>query len=328
MKKNGSDASLRASLRRVVALEADALRLLHEAIDGRFVRAARLMARCTGNIIVTGMGKSGIIARKIAATLSSTGTPAIYLDPADALHGDLGMVRRRDLALAIGKSGESAELNAVLPALKRLGVRVIALTANPTSTLGRFADLVLAIPVEREACPLNLAPTCSTTAALAAGDALAVALMDLRRFRREHFAMLHPGGQLGRRLTLRVDDVMRAGRDNPVVRLDVDATRMLLEITRKRAGAASVVDARGKLVGLVTDFDIRRAVSAHGDLRRVSVREVMNPRPITARSGSLAAEAAQLMSERRNPLNVLPVVDRARRPVGMLQIHDLRAQGL
>lgn len=316
------------SVRKVIGLEAAALRELHAAVDGAYADAVELMAVCKGKIIVTGIGKSGLIAQKIAATLSSTGTPALYLHPAEGMHGDLGSVERRDLILAIGKSGESHELNALLPSLKRIGSKIIAITANPRSTLGKSAAVVLYTPIRAEACPLNLAPTTSTAVALAVGDALAVALMDRKRFRKEHFALLHPGGQLGRRLTLRVSDVMRTGEENPLVKVTATTAAMLAEMTRKHAGAVSVVDGKGRLVGLVTDFDIRRVLENGRRLLDLSIAEIMNKRPSTIRAGRLAVEAVEVMSDRITPFNVLPVIDGRGRAVGLIQVHDLRARGL
>jgi len=240
----------------------------------------------------------------------------------------LGLVQKGDVLIAVGKSGESDELNALLPRLRALGVKIVALTANPRSTLAKAAALILETPVEAEACPHNLAPTCSTTAALAAGDALAVALMKQRGFGRDHFALNHPGGRLGRRLTLKVSDVMRGGEDNPVVRSGIATSAMFVELTRKRAGAVSVVDARGRFLGLITDYDIRRCLEKGLDTRRLPVSRIMNRRPTTIAPTALAARAVEIMENRRNPFNVLPVVDARGRAVGMIQIHDLRARGL
>ena len=328
MKKTQSDAAIIKEIRRVLRLEARTLAGLERAVDARYAAAVRLLAGCRGKVIVTGVGKSGLIAQKIAATLSSTGTPAVHLDPSEALHGGLGLVQKGDVLIAVGKSGESDELNALLPRLRGIGAKLVALTANSRSTLARAADIVLPTPIENEACPHDLAPTCSTTAALAAGDALAVALMGVRGFSREHFALNHPGGRIGRRLTLKVSDIMRGGEDNPIVRSDVSAMSMLMEMTRMRAGAVSVVDSRGRLLGLITDFDIRRALERGLDIRKVPVRRIMNRRPTTILPTALAARAVEIMEGRKNPFNVLPVVDARGRSVGMIQIHDLRARGL
>ena len=328
MRRSRGDAAIVKELRRVVRLEARALGDLERAVDGRYADAVRLLARCRGKVIVTGVGKSGLIAQKIAATLSSTGTPAVHLDPSEALHGGLGLVQKGDVLIAVGKSGESDELNALLPRLRGIGAKIVALTANPASTLARAAALVLLTPVETEACPHNLAPTCSTTAALAAGDALAVALMKVRGFGRDSFALNHPAGRIGRRLTLKVSDIMRGGEDNPVVRSTASTSEMFVELTRKRAGAVSVVDGRGRLVGLITDYDIRRCLEKGLDIRRLPVADIMNRRPTTVLPSSLAARAVEIMEGRKNPFNVLPVVDARGRSVGMIQIHDLRARGL
>jgi arabinose-5-phosphate isomerase len=328
MRQSRSDAAIVKEIRRVLRLEARTLAGLERAVDARYAAAVRLLARCRGKVIVTGVGKSGLIAQKIAATLSSTGTPAVHLDPSEALHGGLGLVQKGDVLIAVGKSGESDELNALLPRLRGIGAKIVALTANPSSTLARAAALVLLTPVEAEACPHNLAPTCSTTAALAAGDAIAVALMGVRGFGRDHFALNHPAGRLGRRLTLKVSDIMRGGEDNPIVRAKASTSEMFVELTRKRAGAVSVVDARGRLIGLITDYDIRRCLEKGLDIRKLPVADIMNRRPTTILPTALAARAVEIMEGRKNPFNVLPVVDARGRSVGMIQIHDLRARGL
>ena len=315
-------------IRRVLALEARALARVATAVDSRWEKAVKMIAACKGKLFLTGVGKSGFVAQKIAATFSSTGTPAMFLDPGEAAHGGLGAVQKEDLVLAIGKSGESDELNALLPALRQRGVKLIAMTANPRSTLAKAAALLLETPIEGEACPLNLAPTTSTTVAMALGDALAVALMKRRGFKSEHFAANHPAGRLGKRLTLRVRDVMRAGADNPTAPIGATAVELLSIITRLQAGAASIVDAKGRFLGLVTDFDVRRTLEEGGDFRRRSVRSIMNATPTTILPDALAAEAVDLMEDRRTPFNVLPVVDAKGRAVGMIQIHDLRARGL
>lgn len=315
-------------IRRVIGLEAKALLRVQRAVDGSFERAVEWMLKCRGKVILAGVGKSGLIAQKIAATLSSTGTPAVFLSPGEAMHGGLGLVQRQDLVVAVGKSGESDELSGILPALRRVGARLIAITANAKSTLARHAGVVLLTPVDEEACPLNLSPTCSTTAALAVGDALAVALMKLRNFKAEQFALNHPGGRLGKRLSLTVEDIMRGGEDNPVVPVSASVSDLLIEITRKHAGAASIIDAQGRLVGLVTDFDIRRALERGRNIKSLGIRQVMNPKPTRVMSHEPAMKAVELMENRANPFNVLPVVDRRGRAVGLVQVHDLRARGL
>lgn len=331
MKRSRQKASrldILAEIRRVIDCERTALRRVRSAVDSSYARAVEMLASCRGKVILTGVGKSGAIAQKITATLSSTGTPAVYLDPVEAMHGGMGLVQRQDLVLAIGKSGESDELNALLPHLRARGAKLIALTANPKSTLARRADVILHTPIVEEACPLNLAPTSSTTVALVIGDALAVALMKRRNFDAGDFARNHPGGRLGRRLSLTAADVMRAGKDNPVVRLDAGVRRLLIEITRKQAGAASIVNARGRFVGLVTDYDLRRALEGGKNPFTLSIQDVMNPHPTTVRPDTSTAQAVALMENRRNPFNVLPVVDRRGRAVGLIQVHDLHARGL
>lgn len=315
-------------IRRVIDLEAQALLHVRGAVNGSYARAVEWMYACRGKVILTGVGKSGLIAQKIAATLSSTGTPALYLQPGEAMHGSLGLIQRSDLVVAIGKSGESDELSGMLPALRAIGAKLIAITANPKSTLAKQAGLVLITPITDEACPLNLSPTCSTTAALAVGDALAVALMKLKNFKAEHFARNHPGGRLGKRLNLKVSDIMRGGEDNPVVRVSDTISQMLVGITRQHAGAASIIDKSGRLVGLVTDYDIRRMLERAGNIRTLTIRQIMNPKPTTVFSDEFAAKAVDIMENRATPFNVLPVIDRRKRAVGMIQIHDLRARGL
>jgi arabinose-5-phosphate isomerase len=269
-----------------------------------------------------------MVAQKIASTLASTGTPALYMHPSEAMHGGLGLVQRGDILLAIGKSGESDELNTLLPHIRSIGAKLIALTANPKSTLAKHAALVLETPIDEEACPLNLAPTCSTTAALAVGDALAIALMKVRNFKEDQFAKNHPGGRLGKRLNLKVSDIMRSGEQNPLVSVSDTVGHMLVVITRQGAGAVSIVDTRGRLAGLVTDYDIRKMLEKGKNIHRMTIRQIMNPAPTSIRDTDSAAKAIQTMEKRKNPFNVLPVVDHRNRAVGMVQVHDLRARGL
>ncbi len=323
-----SSVNVTAEIRRVLGLEAEALERVRKAVNADYAAAVRWLLECRGKVILTGVGKSGLVAQKIAATFSSTGTPAVYLQPGDALHGSLGFIQKSDLVLAIGKSGESDELSALLPSIRAIGARLIAVTANPKSTLAKAAGLVLVTPIDEEACPHNLAPTCSTTAALAVGDALAVALMKVRNFGREHFARNHPGGRLGKRLNLKVSDVMRGGEDNPTVRVDASFRALLVAITRGQAGAVSVVDAKGRLAGLVTDYDLRAALTRKDDIFKSTIHGLMNPRPTSVRADEPAEKAVRIMEDRERPFSVLPVVDRRGKSVGLVQVHDLRARGL
>ncbi len=328
MPKTTNSQAILASIRSVIRLEAETLNAVARSTNISFVRGIRLLKSCRGKIVVTGIGKSGIIAQKIASTLASTGTPALYMHPAEGLHGDLGLVERKDLILAIGKSGESAELTGMLPTLKRIGVKIVAITGNAKSTLARNADVVLKTPIKKEACPLDLAPTTSTTAALAVGDAIAVTLMRMRNFRRDQFARLHPGGSLGKRLTLRVSDVMRGGKENPTVSINASLSKVLDEMTLKHAGAVCVVDSKKKLVGLITDFDIRKVLNNKQDPRKLTARQLMNAKPARIGNRKMAVDAVEIMDDRENPFNVLPVIDAGGRAVGIVQVHDLRAIGL
>ena len=316
-----SDASLAASGRRVVEIEAHALQDLASRLDGAFSAACRLILGSKGRVVATGMGKSGHIARKIAATLASTGTPAFYVHPGEAGHGDLGMITDADVVLALSYSGESDEILTVLPVLKRQGNPLIAMTGRPQSTLAREADLHLDVSVPAEACPLALAPTASTTAALAMGDALAVALLEARGFTSDDFARSHPAGALGRRLLLHIADVMHGGDDIPRVDADATLSDALLEMSRKRLGMTAVVDDSGTLVGLFTDGDLRRALDTDLDVRSAGIAQVMTRNPRTIGADQLAVEAARLLE--KHQINGLIVVDEAGRAVGALNIHDL-----
>jgi arabinose-5-phosphate isomerase len=308
--------------RKVLRIEAEAVARLADRIGEPFAQACTLILACTGRVVVSGMGKSGHIARKTAATLASTGTPAFFLHPADASHGDLGMVTRDDLFIAVSNSGSTAELLAIVPTLKRQGARLIAITGNAGSTLARLADVHLDAGVEREACPMNLAPTASTTAALALGDALAVALLDARGFGPMDFARSHPGGALGRRLLTRVADVMRSGDSLPGVPAGSALADAIMEITRKRMGMTAVLGPGNELVGVFTDGDLRRLLEQRRDIHELTVDQVMTRTPRTIGSQSLAAEAVRIMEEQR--INQLLVVDDGRL-AGALSIHDLLA---
>jgi arabinose-5-phosphate isomerase len=301
--------------------EADALRALATRLDARFAHAIELILQTRGRVVVMGIGKSGHIGRKIAATFASTGTPSFFVHPAEASHGDLGMVTPNDLVLAISNSGESSELTAILPFLKRLGAPLIAMTGNPSSSLARYADVIVDSHVEREACPLNLAPTTSTTAQLALGDALAVALLDARGFRAEDFARSHPGGALGRKLLTHVDDVMRTGNDIPQVLPQASFSELMREMSSKGLGASAIVDAQGKIQGIFTDGDLRRRIEAGADLRSATADAVMHPKPRTISPGALAADAAEMM-ERHGITSVLVAQDDSQL-VGIVHIRDL-----
>jgi len=288
---------------------------------GGFARAVAAVLACRGRVVVMGMGKSGHVGRKIAATLASTGTPAMFVHPAEASHGDLGMVTEHDIVMAISNSGESDELNVILPVLKRLHVPLIALTGKPSSTLGRHADMVIESTVAQEACPLNLAPTASTTTQMALGDALAVALLDARGFREEDFARSHPGGALGRKLLLHVHDLMRSGDALPRVGPDASFTAMLREMTGKGLGLTAIVDDDAQVLGIFTDGDLRRLIERGADLRSLIARDVMHPNPRRIGADALAVEAADLMEQHR--ITSVLVVDDEQRLVGTLNSNDL-----
>ncbi len=311
-----------ASGRRVFAVECDALAAVAARIDGAFSAACSAILASRGRVVCTGMGKSGHVARKIAATLASTGTPAFYMHPGEAGHGDLGMVTDADIVLALSYSGESDEILMLLPVLKRQGNILVTLTGRAESSLAREADIHLDVSVPAEACPLALAPTSSTTAALAMGDALAVALLEARGFTADDFARSHPAGSLGRRLLLHITDVMHAGDDVPRVGPEASVSEALVEMSRKRLGMTAVVDGDGRLLGLYTDGDLRRSLDdANVDLRGTRIDAVMTRAPKTIDAGALAVEAAQLMEAYK--INALLVVDGAQRVVGALNIHDL-----
>ena len=309
----------------VLRIEAEAIRRLIPRIGRRFEAAVELLARCKGRVIVTGMGKAGIIGQKLSATLASTGTPSHWVHPAEATHGDLGRVTKDDVLIALSNSGETEELTRLLPVIKRIGSRLIALTGQPTSTLAKHSDVVLDVSVTREACSLNLAPTSSTTAMLAMSDALAVVVAERKGFKERDFALLHPGGQLGRRLLLRVRDLMRTREANPIVRETARVKQVLFAITRARAGSASVVNARGQLKGIFTDGDLRRHLDSTSDLIERHVREVMTRHPKTIGAECLAAEALRVLREHN--IDELVVVDGHRRPVGLLDVQDLLKAG-
>ena len=315
-------ASLIASGQRVIQIETGALQALQARIGPAFAAACRALLACEGRVVCTGMGKSGHIATKIAATLSSTGTPAFFLHPGEASHGDLGMVKDIDVVLALSNSGETEEILMIVPALKRQGNRIIAMTGRSDSRLATVADVHLDVSVPEEACPLGLAPTSSTTAALVMGDALAVALLDARGFTADDFARSHPAGTLGRRLLLHISDVMHAGSEVPRVGINATASEALVEMSRTRLGMTAIVDGEDRLLGVFTDGDLRRALGdAQLDLRTVPVKALMAQSPKTIGAQQLAVEAAHLMEAHK--INALVVVDERQRVVGALNIHDL-----
>ncbi|MDX1804322.1 MAG: KpsF/GutQ family sugar-phosphate isomerase [Alcanivorax sp.] len=312
--------------RRVLDIEARAVDALKDSLDDNFNQACEHMLNCKGRVIVTGMGKSGHIGNKLAATLASTGTPSFFVHPGEASHGDLGMITSDDVVLAMSNSGETAEVLAILPVIKRKGTPLIGMTGRPLSSLAQLSDVHLTVAVAEEACPHNLAPTSSTTAALAMGDALAIALLEARGFTAEDFALSHPGGSLGRRLLLKVDDIMHCGEQLPVVINDTSLSEALLEMTRKGLGMTTVVDAEGRLAGVFTDGDLRRLLDRDLDIRQASIDDAMGHTPITIQPGHLAAEALQIMESRK--INALVICDSERRPVGALNMHDLLRAGV
>jgi arabinose-5-phosphate isomerase len=313
-----SDLSL---ARKVLQTEAAAILALVDRLDGRFDQAVRLLRDCRGRVILTGMGKSGIICRKIAATLASTGTPAFFLHPAEAIHGDLGVVQRDDVVIALSYSGETDELLRLLETIRRLGARLIAMTGNPSSTLGQAADVALDCRVSAEACPLNLVPTASTTAALALGDALAMTLLVAKGFREEDFANLHPGGKLGKRL-MRTRNLMHGGRNAPIVQADTTMKDVIYEMSSKGLGMTCVVDADGRLAGIITDGDLRRHMAAgRPSIMDLAASDVMTGDPVTIGGDTLAVEALNVLENRK--ITSVVVVDDDRIVQGVVHLHDL-----
>ena len=316
----------------VLDIEAQGIVSLIDRLDESFVRAVELLYECRGKVVVTGMGKSGLICRKIAATLSSTGTPSFFLHAGDANHGDMGMIMEGDVVLAVSNSGETEEVLRLIPILKRLGIKLITMTGNHGSSLSRAADVVLDASVKEEACPLGLSPTASTTAALALGDALAVSLLEKKGFKEEDFALRHPGGTLGRKLLLRVEDLMHRDADVPLVPEETSMREAILVITSKRLGVTGVTDKRGNLIGVITDGDLRRGLQAHGDgILGKSAAEVMVLKPRSIEKDALASQALARMEENMpRPITSLFVVERPGDtvPIGILHIHDLLKAGI
>jgi len=315
-----------STAKKVLNIEGRAILDLVKRVDVGFNRIINVLSTIKGRVIVTGMGKPGFIAQKISATLSSTGTPSLYLHPAEALHGDLGRVTKDDCLLAFSNSGETEEIIKLLPIIKKIGCPLVGIVGNTKSTLAKNSDFVLDVSIKKEACLLGLAPTASTTAMLAMGDALCVSLVEKKGFKEKDFAFYHPGGMLGKRLLLRVGDIMRAGAANPIVKENAIVKDVLLKITRARAGSASVIGKNGKLVGIFTDGDLRRHLDTGVDITRKKIREVMTERPVAIKKDKLAAEAFQILRSKR--IDEIPVVDDTGRPIGLLDVQDILKAGL
>ena len=315
-----------SSAKKVLLNESKAIAKLAGKVDGTFSKAVNLISRSKGRIIITGMGKPGFIAQKVSATMSSTGTPSLYLHPAEALHGDLGRVTSNDVIIAFSNSGETEEVIKLLPIIKKIGAKLISVTGNKKSTLAINSDFVIDSSVDKEACPMGLAPTTSTTAMLALGDALAIALLEKKDFKPKDFALYHPGGSLGKRLFLRVQDIMRTKSNTPIVKRNEKVKDVLLKVTKMRAGSASVVDGKGKLIGIFTDGDLRRHFEEGKDLLTREVYDVMTKSPVAITADRLAAEAFEILRDKK--IDEIPVVDSKGKPVGILDVQDILKAGL
>ncbi len=310
----------------VLKIESEAIKKLIPKLGKNFVKAVHLIIACKGRIIVTGIGKSGLIARKISATLASTGTPSFFVHPAECIHGDFGMIMKDDLIIALSYSGETEEMERIIPLVKRMGLKLIAFTSKSNSSLAVYSDVVLDVAVEKEACPYNLVPTASTTVMLALGDALAISLLYKKGFKKEEFAVLHPGGSLGKRLLLRVEDVMHKGKDNPIIEENKTVKEALLIMTSCRLGAVSVVDKKGRLQGFFSDGDLRRHWQKGDMALKKRICEVMTKNPITIGPDKLATEAVRIINEKN--CDNIPVVDKLNRPIGIVDERDLLKEGL
>jgi len=310
----------------VLEIEAKAIEDLKKRINKDFKKAIDLILKSSGRVVVSGMGKTGIIAQKLSATLASTGTPSLFLHLAEAVHGDLGRVTSEDVVIIISYSGQGEEIRQLLPLLKKIGSKIIAFTGNKNSILAEHADVVLDVSIKKEACPLGLAPTASTTATLAMADALAISLLELKGFKEEDFAFYHPGGMLGKRLLLKVEQIMRKGRNIALVKENEKVSQVLLKITQARAGSATVIDEKGRIKGIFTDGDLRRHLEKDPDLSKRKVKEVMTKNPITINPNMLAVEAGRILREKR--VDEIPVVDKDKKVVGVLDIQDLLKAGL
>ena len=310
----------------VLEIEAAAIKSLKNRLGNNFIKAVELVYKCKGRVVVSGMGKTGIIGQKFSATLASTGTPSLFLHTAEAIHGDLGKVTADDVIIILSNSGSTNEMKQLLPILKKIGSPIISLTGNINSILAKYSDVVLDVSVKKEACPLGLAPTASTTASLAMADALAVCLLERKSFKEKDFAFFHPGGALGRRLLLTVEDIMRRGQANAIVKENRKVSEVLISITKARAGSAIVVDEKGKLKGIFTDGDLRRHLESDKDLPNRRICEAMTKNPTVVSKDMLAAEAMRILQKKR--IDEVPVVDKCMRPIGLLDVQDLLKAGL
>ncbi|MBU0759903.1 MAG: KpsF/GutQ family sugar-phosphate isomerase [Candidatus Omnitrophica bacterium] len=317
---------LKQRAKQVLKIESDSIKRLISRINKDFEKAVNLIFASKGRVVVTGMGKAGIIGEKISATLASTGTPSLWMHSAEAIHGDLGRVKKEDLIIAISNSGETEETIRLIPHIKKIGARLIAITGNMRSTLAKNSDAVLDVSIKEEACPLGLAPMASTTTMLAMGDALCAALIDKRGFKKSDFAFLHPGGSLGKQLLLKVEDIMRKGPSNPIVKENVKVKDVLLKITTARAGSATVVDKKGRLAGIFTDGDLRRHLEEGLDLSKKKVKDVMTKKPKAMKKGALAVEALKVLQDYR--IDEIPIVDEKGRAIGLVDVQDLLKAGL
>jgi len=313
---------------KVIDIEMKGLSLLKEKVNTAVKNAVEAIFSCKGKVVLTGMGKSGLVAKKIASTMSSVGTPAMFMHPAEGMHGDLGIISAEDVVIAIGKSGESSELNGVLPSIKNVGAKIIGIMGEGNSTLARYSDIIINIGDIEEACPFNMAPTTSSTVTMVLGDAMAVALMKMREFDLADYALLHPGGQIGKRLTVRVSDVMLKEDNNPIINISDSVKNCISEISRKLAGAVSVVDNGGKIMGLVADYDIRKHIENEENIFSMEIKDIMNPNPIFVFEDEKAFSALKIMQEREKPITILSVLNRKNIVVGMLRMHDLVREGL
>tara|TARA_Y100000031_G_scaffold29413_1_gene32520 strand:+ start:1325 stop:2296 length:972 start_codon:yes stop_codon:yes gene_type:complete len=319
---------IESEIKEVIGIEIKGLSLLRERITSSVKEAVETIYDCRGKIILTGIGKSGLVAKKIASTMSSVGTPAIFMHPAEGMHGDLGVINDADVVIAIGKSGESFELSGVLPSIKSVGAKIIGIMGNANSTLAKYSDIVVDIGNIKEACPFNMAPTTSSTVTMVLGDAIAVALMKMRGFALTDYALLHPGGQLGKRLIMTVADIMLKESQNPLINVSGKAKDCILEMSKKQTGAVSVVGDNGKIMGLVTDYDIRKHLEEEENIFSMKIEEIMNSKAISIYEDEKAYSALKIMQERKKPITVLPVLNRNDVVVGMLRLQDLVKEGL